>query len=164
MLLTTNYKNPSETKILSLKTNTNKIQGKVIKIADGDTFTILIEIANNGGFIKERIRLNAIDAPEKKQPFSKKSKQFLSKLIYGKTVDIYYKKKDRYGRIIGDVYIGNLNVNYEMVKQGYAWHFKKYSDDPKLAELENQARIQRKGLWQEKDPIPPWKWRKLIRK
>ena len=139
-----------------LNKNRQLITGKVIKIADGDTFTILLQHDN----FKVRVRLVSIDCPEKKQPFSKKAKQFLSQLIFEKKVKVYYHKKDRYGRVLGEVYIGNINVNEEMLKAGYAWHFKKYSKDKHLAELETLARKQKKGLWADPNPIPPWEWRK----
>ena len=146
--------------------NTNKrdarkvITGKVIKIADGDTFTLLLERDN----FEVRVRLNAIDCPEKKQPFSKKAKQHLSDMIFGKRLKVYYKKKDRYGRVLGDVFIDHINVNKKMVCDGYAWHFKKYSDDPELAKCEENARKQHLGLWQDAHPTPPWEWRKRKRK
>jgi len=135
-----------------------KIEGKVIKISDGDTFTLLLEKDN----FPVRVRLIEIDAPERKQPFSKKSKQYLSHLIFGKKVTVYYKKKDRYGRILGHVFLKNnkLNINHEMVKNGYAWQFKKYSNDKKLAELEKEAKLNKRGLWQDKNAVPPWEWRK----
>lgn len=139
--------------------NTHLITGKVIKIADGDTFTLLLEHDN----FKVRVRLVSIDCPEKKQPFSKKAKQYLSQLIFGKKVKVYYHKKDRYGRVLGEVFVDNINVNEEMLKAGYAWHFKKYSKDKHLAELENQARKKKIGLWNDPNPIPPWEWRKRKR-
>jgi micrococcal nuclease len=135
-----------------------EIQGKVIKIADGDTFTMIFD-----NDFDVRVRLNGIDCPEKSQPFSKRAKQALSDFIFGKMVVVQYKEKDRYGRVIGDVYIDGLHVNYEMVKLGLAWHFKRYSDDEELNSLEKDARYKRIGLWSDKKPIPPWEWRKGIR-
>lgn len=139
--------------------NTRQIIGKVVKIADGDTFTLLLVHDN----FKVRVRLVSIDSPEKKQPFSKRAKQFLSQLIFGKKVNVYYHKKDRYGRVLGEVYVGNINVNEAMLKAGYAWHFKKYSKDKHLAVLEDQARKQKRGLWADPNPIAPWDWRKRKR-
>jgi len=135
-----------------------KIQGKVIKIADGDTFTMIFD-----NDFDVRVRLNGIDCPEKNQPFSKRAKQLLSDFIFGKMVVVKYKEKDRYGRVIGDVYIDGLHVNYEMVKYGLAWHFKRYSDDDQLDSLEKDARYKRIGIWSNKNPIPPWEWRKGTR-
>lgn len=108
-----------------------------------------------------KIRLKHIDAPERNQAYSKESWQFLRNLIYNKEVVLKYNNtKDRYGRIIGVVFINDENVNKTLVKSGYAWYFKKYSDDTKYADLEKEARQQKKGLWLDENPIPPWQWRK----
>ena len=135
-----------------------EITGKVIKIADGDTFTMIFE-----NDFDVRVRLNGIDCPEKSQPFSKKAKQALSDFIFAKMVVVRYKKKDGYGRVLGDIFVDGVNVNKEMLKLGLAWHFKRYSDDQELDSLERDARQNRRGLWSEKNPIPPWDWRKGIR-
>ncbi|MGF1557157.1 thermonuclease family protein [Paucihalobacter sp.] len=130
------------------------VDGKVIKIADGDTFTMIFD----NGF-EVRVRLNGIDSPEKKQAFSNKAKQALSAMIFKKEVRVYYKSKDKYGRVLGDVFIDSLNVNHEMVKQGMAWHFTRYSDDKTLATLEQEARKNRVGLWVDPNPVAPWEFR-----
>lgn len=131
------------------------IDGKVIKIADGDTFTMLFD----NGF-EVRVRLNGIDSPEKKQAFSKRAKQALSDMIFSKNVRVYYSSKDRYGRVLGEVVVDSLNVNQEMVKQGMAWHFKRYSDDEILAQLEMEARKNRVGLWVDANAVAPWEFRR----
>jgi endonuclease YncB( thermonuclease family) len=137
------------------KSNSNSITGKVVRISDGDTFELLFE----NGF-KTKVRLNGIDCPEKKQPFSKRAKQALSDFIYDKEVLVEYDSKDGYGRVIGTVYANSLNVNREMVRKGLAWHFKKYSDDQVLSSLEQEARKNKIGLWQEPNPVAPWDYRK----
>ena len=144
-----------ETDISSLEESENSIEGKVVKIADGDTFTLVFE--NN---FEVKVRLNGIDCPERKQAYSNKAKQALSDLIFGRTVTVLYEDKDRYGRVLGEVYIEDLNVNQEMVRQGYAWHFKRYSDDPVLATLEEEAKENKVGLWADPNPVPPWEYRK----
>ena len=70
-------------------------------------------------------------------------------------------KKDRNGRVLGEVFIGNMNINQELVKKGLAWHFKKYSKSEEYAQLENSARKEKIGLWSEKNPIAPWEWRRM---
>jgi micrococcal nuclease len=136
------------------KPDTNqKLSGKVIGIVDGDTFDLLV---NNS---KIRIRLNGIDCPERKQPFYQQSKNALATMIFGKQVVVNSKARDRYKRVLGDVYVGNESVNEQMVGTGYAWHFKKYSNDQRLASLENKARQKRIGLWAHPDPVEPWNYR-----
>ena len=142
-------------KIPQSSSENKEILGKVIKISDGDPFTLIFE--NN---FEVRVRLDGIDCPEKKQAFSNKAKQTLSDLIFGKMVSVTYEDKDRYGRVLGEVFVGDVNVNQQMIRRGYAWHFKRYSDDPILAELELEAKVNKVGLWVDQNPIPPWEYRK----
>jgi micrococcal nuclease len=129
--------------------------GKVVAVLDGDT----IEVLHNGK--AERIRLNGIDCPEKKQAFGQKAKQFTSSLVFGKTVVVVPSEKDRYKRTVGDVFLSDgVNVSYELVKAGLAWWYRKYSDDVILAVLELEAQLERRGLWTDPSPVPPWEWRK----
>ena len=130
-------------------------QAKVVGIKDGDTFKVLY---NNSEIT---IRLNHIDCPEKNQPYGKNAKWKASDLCFGKMVKIVSNgKKDRYKRLIAEVYCNKINVNKELVKNGLAWHFKKYSSDNDYAKLEIQARKLKVGLWQQSNPIAPWNWRK----
>ncbi|GEP52678.1 hypothetical protein FNO01nite_33500 [Flavobacterium noncentrifugens] len=132
---------------------------KVIAIADGDTFTIL---ENNKPI---RIRVDAIDAPEKGMPFAKASKKYLSNLCFGKMVTIHAVTIDRYGRTVARASLTDgKDISTEMIRAGYAWHYKKYSKDILLSNLEIQARKNRVGLWKDKEPIAPWEIRKLHRK
>jgi len=135
--------------------NAQTITGKVIAITDGDTFKLL---APDSTVI--RVRLASIDCPERKQPFSKKAKEFVSKAIFNKTVRIDVLKKDRYRRSIANVvYDDSLNLNHELVKNGLAWHYVKYSKDTILQSLENKAKANQLGLWIDKNAIAPWEWR-----
>jgi len=141
--------NPATTpKVLTKK-------GIITKVSDGDSVNFF------DGKDTLKIRLQHIDAPERNQPFSAESWQFLRTLIYQKEVDLQYNNiQDRYGRIIGVLFLNQQNVNQTLVKQGYAWHFKKYSNDAIYADLEKQARQQNRGLWVNENPTPPWYWRK----
>ncbi|MEX1187981.1 MAG: thermonuclease family protein [Bacteroidia bacterium] len=130
-------------------------KGKVVSVKDGDTIGIMMQGA------EVRIRLLHIDAPEKNQAFGSKAKLVLSDLVFGKIIEVRWKSKDRYGRYLGELFLLNgLNINKEMVKLGYAWHFKKYSKDMSYDKLEKQARTSKRGLWLDNNPIPPWQWRK----
>lgn len=144
--------------LLPTYANAATIEGKVIKVLDGDTIDILY---NNK---PERIRFNGIDAPEKGQPHGQKAKQFVLDLAAQKIVTVNVTDTDRYGRSIGDITLPDgKSLNREVVKAGYAWHYVKYSDDASLGELEKEARIARRGLWQDKNPMAPWDWRKSKR-
>jgi endonuclease YncB( thermonuclease family) len=131
------------------------VKGKVVAVKDGDTIVIL---KNKTEYT---IRLTGIDCPEKKQAFGMKAKQFASDQAFGKTVTAKIYSKDRYKRSLADIILPNGKIlNYEMVRAGLAWHYKQYSKDAKLAELERQARKQKIGLWVDKDPVPPWQFRR----
>ncbi len=136
------------------------LTGKVVGITDGDTFRFLTKDT-----IQLKIRLANIDCPENNQPFSAKAKQFVSDAIFGRQVTIHVLNKDRYGRSIANViYNDSLNLSQELLKQGLAWHYLQYSKDPLLQKLEDRARNKKLGLWQDKNPIPPWGWRKNEKK
>lgn len=139
-----------------LKSNT----GKVIGIIDGDTYDILME-----GNKKVRIRMEGIDAPEKGMPFCNKAKEYLSGLCFQKYIRLDIHKTDSNGRHIAFSYLDDgTELSHEMIKAGFAWHFKKYNSDPDLALLEIKARESRIGLWTDDSPMPPWEIRSLHRK
>ena len=141
--------------LLSLAVQADTLEGKVVKIADGDTLTLLTS-SNE----QVKIRLAGIDTPERKQPFGNRAKQALSKLAFQKQALVEIETKDRYGRTVGIVFIGSKNLNAELVKQGMAWVYRKYNKDKVLYELETKAKDEKRGLWLEENPIPPWEWRR----
>ena len=141
--------------LFSLSIQAEIIEGKVVKIADGDTLTLLTP-SNQ----QVKIRLAGIDTPEKKQPFGNKAKQALANLAFQKQALIEVEAKDRYGRTVGVVFVDGLNVNAELVKQGMAWVYRKYTDDKRLYTLESEAKQAKRGLWIDKNPIPPWELRR----
>jgi endonuclease YncB( thermonuclease family) len=125
--------------------------GDVVGVADGDTITVLKDKT------PVKIRLYGIDCPEKGgQAFGKKARQFTSKMVFRKLVEIKPVDKDRYGRTVAWVYVDGKNLCEELVINGLAWHYKRYSSDQKLADLENRARKGRVGLWSDPHAIPPW--------
>lgn len=133
--------------------------GKVVKIADGDTFTLLDE--NNQ---QVRVRLHGIDAPERAQDFGNVARQKLSELIFNQPVRMEVMDTDRYGRIVAIVYTeGDLCVNEELLKEGLAWHYTEYDDNEDWAQLQKEAKQQRRGLWSQRRPTAPWDWRKARR-
>jgi endonuclease YncB( thermonuclease family) len=134
------------------------ITGKVVKVTDGDTVTLLTPDNK-----QEKIRLDGIDAPEKKQDYGEKSRQYLASLIAGKTVRVKYRSKDRYGRILGTVYVGNRNVNEEMVRKGLAWQYR-YNNSKNLARLQAEAKARKLNIWSAKSPVDPYDYRKNRRK
>lgn len=135
------------------------IQGRIIKVTDGDTVTLL---ANNNKKIK--IRLYGIDCPEKGQAYFAQAKDFLSKKIYNKNVQVEIKNKDQYQRSVGIIWINNKNVNIDLLQQGLAWHYKQYDKSISYAQAEKIAQAAKKNIWSLQKPIAPWEFRKNKRK
>ncbi len=131
-------------------------EGKVIKVTDGDSINIMYE----GKTL--RIRLAEIDAPERGQPFGKKSKEALADYVAGKEVQVVEIDVDRYERIVGQVYLGDLWVNGALVRGGYAYVYPKYATSKQLYEYEAEAQESKAGIWKlpESERIKPWVWRK----
>jgi len=132
------------------------VSGTVVGVSDGDSLTLLIQ-----GNRQIKVRLDGIDAPEGGQEFSRNAKDGLSRLVFGKDVSLHVTGKDRYERTLGVIFVGGVNANLQLVRQGLAWHFKKYSDDRELAQAEVEARAARSGLWSGFEPMPPWEYRAL---
>lgn len=140
--------------LFQLPSSALEFSGQVVGVSDGDTITIL----RDGSPIK--IRLARIDCPEKKQAFGQAAKRFTSTECFGQMVTINEHGHDRYGRTIGDVLLPTgITLNEELVQQGLAWQYQKYSHDPTLAREEQQARNDHLGLWNQPNPAPPWVYR-----
>ena len=133
--------------------------GHVVGILDGDTLEVL------NGHHADRIRLNGIDCPEKGQPYGKHAKHATLELTFGKKVTVQTHGHDKHKRILGDMILPNgMNLNQELVKQGWCWWYRKYAPgDTVLEGLEKDARETRKGLGTDPHPVPPWEWRKRSR-
>ena len=140
------------------------LAGRVVGVSDGDTVTVLT--AENRQF---KIRLSGIDAPEKKQPFGAHAKETLSRQLFGQAVTVEWTKTDRYGRIVGKIEVDGFDANLEQIREGSAWVYTQYLrelpvEDRKLyLEAERQAKSERRGLWRDSDPEPPWQWRHELR-
>lgn len=134
--------------------------GRIVGVVDGDTVDLLIS-----GRELHRIRLAGIDAPEKGQPFGAVSKRALSDLVFNRQVVVSANKRDRYGRLVGRIVVGGADANLQMVRNGFAWHYKKYAseqstdDRERYAAAEVAARLGRHGLWADAYPIAPWEYR-----
>ena len=139
--------------IFLISAESKVIEGKVVRVTDGDTVTILTKENK-----QERIRLDGIDAPEINQDYGRKSREYLASMVAGKTVRVEYKSRDRYGRILGVVYTGRKNVNEEMVKQGLAWQYR-YNRDKNYERLQNEAKRKKLNIWSQKAPVDPFDFR-----
>ena len=137
----------------------SRLTGKVVSVIDGDTYDLLVK--GNGTI---RVRMQGIDAPEREMPHYRASKNHLSGLCFGKSVTLEVTGRDSGGRILGFTYLeDDRELCQEMVRAGYAWHFKRYNSDKVLSDLEKEARLAKRGLWTDTNPVPPWEYRQKMR-
>lgn len=144
--------------------------GKVVAVTDGDTIKVLD--ANQKLY---KVRMAGIDAPEKAQPFGNVSREHLASLVAGKRVRIEFSKTDRYGRLLGKVWVQppdcrdcgtTLDANHAQIVSGMAWWYQYYASEQPPADRElyksavNAAKAAGLGLWSEANAIPPWAWRR----
>lgn len=147
---------------LSLTSHADSLQGKVVRVIDGDT--ISVEVGDNEIY---KIRLSGIDAPEKTQAFGIESRQALANEIQGQIVSVEYNKRDKYQRIVGKVTLDGNDINLHQIQRGLAWHYKQYEREQEVedrsiyANAEYLAQLYKLGLWADPNPIPPWQFRKL---
>jgi micrococcal nuclease len=155
--------------VFSLSLSAAEIIGKVIAVSDGDTITVLAP-----GDRPTKVRLAGIDAPERAQPFGQKSRQHLADLVFGKEVRVSVVDKDRYGRIVGIVYVPKpipngeiiIDVDLAQIESGHAWAYRDYlrglpaGKAGRYVAAEKDAKEKRQGLWTDKSPEPPWQYRK----
>lgn len=146
--------------LVAFSAHAETLTGYVVGVSDGDTITVL-----DSSRQQHKIRLAGIDAPEKAQAFGDHSKQNLAALTFNKNVTVEWSKLDRYGRTVGKVMVNGIDANLAQIKAGMAWWYEKYRkeqssvDQQTYAQAEQQARLQRVGMWKDKDQIPPWEFR-----
>lgn len=149
------------TLLFSCSSFANNLVGKVTRVIDGDT--IEVKTLPEKILVYEipiRVRLINIDAPEKKQPFGRWSTNQLKALLAGQSVTVSYTQTDRYGRVLGRVVTANgTEANRQQVLKGAAWVYDKYNTDNSLPALQREAQAQKRGLWADSNPVPPWEWR-----
>ena len=128
--------------------------GQVVRVADGDTLTVLRES------VPVKVRLAEIDAPEKKQAFGERARQSLADLCFGRTAVVLRGKIDFYGRTVARVRCRGRDASTHQIQQGLAWAYTAYLTDPRIATAEQLARGAELGLWITPEPTPPWLFRK----
>ena len=130
------------------------ITGRVVSVHDGDTLTVL------EGTTQIKVRLAEIDAPELKQRYGRRATLAIVVRLLGRQVAIEPAGKDRYGRILGTVFLGPDSVNLWLVRNGWAWRYDRYSKSDILRAAQDDAKKERKGLWSDSSPVEPWEWRR----
>lgn len=146
---------------LTLPAHADTLNGRVTAIQDGDTLTVLDDQRQ-----EHRIRLAAIDAPEKRQPWGEQSRANLARLVFGQAVTVEWQKRDRYQRIVGEVFDQTgADAGLAQLHAGLAWHYLRYAPGQSpsaraaYTSAEAAARATRAGLWTDAAPMPPWEWR-----
>jgi len=136
--------------------DTPRLPGTVVGVLDGDT----VDVRLGSGMM--RVRLHAIDTPERGQPYGDAAKDALSRLVFGKAVELEPYEQDRYDRLVARIWMGELDVNAQMVRDGYAWAYRRYVDDVRYCIYEYDARQARRGLWKapREQSVAPWEWRR----
>jgi micrococcal nuclease len=132
-------------------------KGKIIQVVDGDTYFF------QSGREKLKVRMFGIDAPEGNQPFGQESIGFISKYLE-RNATLVVHSHDQYKRALGTLFVDGQDINLLMVRDGYAWYFKRYLDDKQYAAAQETARKNKSGLWALPNPVQPWNWRKDERK
>ncbi len=136
------------------------VNALVVGITDGDTVTLLVQ--DRGRQFQTRFRLTEIDTPERAQPWGTRSRQALAEKVFRRQVRVMPEGEDRYGRMLGKIYLDGRDINREMVREGHAWAYRQYLSDDSLLEDERRAREAGAGLWSlpQAQHVPPWEWRR----
>ncbi len=133
-----------------------EMKGKVVKVFDGNT----IELQTLDDELY-RMKLLAVDCPEIDQPYGKEAKKYTEKRVLNKHVTVKLFGKDRKGNRLVVVVLGrNKILNEQLLKDGFAWHYKMNHEKVEFTQLEDNAKHHKKGLWAEESPTPPWIFRK----
>jgi endonuclease YncB( thermonuclease family) len=136
----------------------DSFEARCVKVYDGDTIEVMA-----GGPKSLRVRVHAIDAPERSQPFSNVARQRTRELVEGKRVRVEVRDRDQYDRLVARVYIDGRDLSEQLIREGLAWHYTRYSSEIALGSAQREAREAKRGLWQDPDPEPPWEFRRRHR-
>jgi endonuclease YncB( thermonuclease family) len=146
--------------IASLEGSTPALEGRVVRVPDGDSLEVVMEGE------RRRIRIFGIDAPELGQPWSRRAREALAARVADRTVRVHTVERDAYDRTVAEIYAGDVCVACELVRAGHAWVYRRYDPDPSLLALEDEARASGRGLWglPASERTPPWEWRRENRR
>lgn len=144
----------------SLPVRANTLPARVVEVHDGKTITV----ENTGRLIK--VTLKIADAPERNQPFGDAARQHLAGLILGRQVTVEYTGLGAGAMLIARVFCDERDIGLQMIRDGAAWYDRRLENELSAAERlvysdsEQAARNERRGIWQEAAPVPPWEWRR----
>lgn len=136
-----------------------RFEGRVVRVKDGDSLLVWRADVKR----TSEVRLAGIDAPELAQPWGIQSRSALRQMVMDKPVTVTVVDRDRYNRLVGQLWQGRTYVNAELARGGHAWAFGRYLPDRRIRAAHEQARAARRGLWSlpPEDRLPPATWRDL---
>ena len=146
--------------MISASVRATDLSGKVTEVIDGNT----IGLKSLSHTIK--VRLLAMSPPEKEQPYAEAARKHLADLVLGKFVVVRYTGIGSQGYLVGRILLEQADINAQMLRDGVAWYYQVEAVDLSEAErqlypaCEQAARAEKRGLWQEKEPLSPWQYRK----
>jgi endonuclease YncB( thermonuclease family) len=132
-------------------------EGEVIRVKDGDSLMLYRPDVKR----TSEIRLAGIDAPELAQPWGLQARSALRRKVERRDVRVQVVDRDRYGRLVGRIWVGPTYVNSYMTLYGHAWAFDRYMKDRQIRAGQDRARREKRGLWAlpPADRLPPATWR-----
>jgi endonuclease YncB( thermonuclease family) len=134
------------------------MSGVVIVVIDGDTVLFKPDHYGTASRAFLKIRLADIDAPENDQPYGEAATRELTALLLNQRAMVETVATDAYGRTVARIQTDAGQINTELVRRGLAWAPSRKR--PELKTLQQEARLARRGLWQDAGPVPPWVWRR----
>lgn len=137
------------------------LQGVVIAVIDGDTVLFRPDASSPSRRAFMKIRLADIDAPEHDQPYGDAATRALAAMVLERRVAVDTVATDVYGRTIGHIRVGaGEAVGLDLVRRGLAWPAARSRRAAAARALQHEARHERRGLWRDAAPVPPWVWRR----
>lgn len=142
----------------------DRLHGQVVRVSDGDT--VVVEEASG---TRHKIRLLGIDAPESAQAYGPAASEFLRRRALGALATVHWQGRDRYQRLLGQVFVHSEDLGLAQIRAGLAWHYRAYAQDQAAddrlayAAAELSARSEGQGLWADSKLTAPWDWRREFR-
>jgi len=131
-----------------------RFTGWCVKVDEGDAIVVWVN--------KKRlnVHLESVDAPDPGQPFADPSREWLHSQLFKKKVSVDVASYSDEKFLLGRVYLDDRDMSLELVRAGMAWYAKDRGTDREIAKAQRKARKDKVGLWTQKDPVPPWEYRK----
>jgi endonuclease YncB( thermonuclease family) len=143
--------------LLSVPAAGAPFEARVVRVKDGDS--VVVERVREKR--ESELRLSGIDAPELGQPWGPSARAALRRLVEGRVVMVEVVDRDRYGRLVSNLWVGRAYVNAAMTRSGNAWAVRRYGADRETLAGHDAARAAGLGLWSlpPEQRVPPATWR-----